>query len=230
MYWEFAGLPNLTLSRAKRARLLSISNRRPRRSIGGDRMLPDLAAASERVLSDYLRSEGFEVVLRERTQVEHARGDVLLAISYWQEDPSPRPLMVGLGIMHPSGRSIFALDSLAPDSDRRPGLTHGRFADQDDLEQMLTRVRDTDLRERAAPLWHDPGQLVHVVQKLATAHEAEYERGVAKRQLVAARLAFTDGRFQSSIDSYVMAGGGLSAADEQRLKIARRRVAPDMNP
>jgi hypothetical protein len=185
-------------------------------------MLPDLATASRHVLSAYLCSEGFEIVVRERTHVEYVRGDVVLIVEYWPEDLPPRPLNVALGINYADGRQAFALDELAPVDCEGAGFTSGRFSDDIELEHLLVSLRDFDLVKRATPYWRDKDRLVQAVHRLALVREEEHQGAVARRQLDAARKAFAEGRYPDAIDRFVMVGGELSPADRQRLKIARR--------
>lgn len=163
----------------------------------------------------------------EPARAEFRKGDLLLRLSYYSEDASPRGLNVGLGVVYPDGATeTVGLWALVPaDADRK--FETARFADETELESLLEELRDAALRDWAAEYWRHPERLIAALQKAAARRIEQHQEAVDGRQLREARTAFAEGNFQEAVDRYALAARELSAVDEQRLKLARRRLDAD---
>jgi hypothetical protein len=132
-----------------------------------------------------------------------------------------------LGFVYSDGSTeTVGLWALVPAGADR-GFETARFADENELESVLERLRDIVLRDWAAVYWRHPDRLGAALQDAAVRRDEQHQRAVDERQLQEARTAFEAGNFQEAVDRYAMAAGALSSVDEQRLKIARRRLKSD---
>lgn len=189
--------------------------------------LVDLGRVAALVLGSYLGLEGFEVAVAERTRAEFTKDGVLLHISYYAEDGSPRGLNVALGFVYSDGSSeAVGLWALVPAGADRT-FRIARFANEHELTSILESLRDGALRDWAAVYWHDPDRLVGALQDAARLRDERYQNEVDTRQLDDARAAFAAGNFQEAVDRYAITAGRLSSVDAQRLKVARRRLQSD---
>ena len=165
--------------------------------------------------------------MTEQARAEFRKGDLLLRLSYYTEDASPRGLNVGLGFVYPDGATeTVGLWAIAPASADRTFET-ARFADETELASLLEELRDAALRDWAVEYWRHPERLVAALQEAAAKRDEQHQRAVDDRQLREARSAFADGNFQEAVDRYAMAASELSAVEEQRLKLARRSLDAD---
>jgi hypothetical protein len=186
---------------------------------------PDLGAVAGRSVGAYLGIEGFELLTAEPTKVEYAKSGMLLSLSYYAEEAAPRGLNIGLGFRHQDGTTnTVGLWSLIPEDAMGESLALVRFTDEDELLTLLLRLRDVALPRFAARYWRQPDLLVSAVQRAAADREAMHQRAIDQKQLEVARKAFDKGDFQRAVDLFALAGDELSAADTQRLNIARREA------
>lgn len=160
----------------------------------------------------------------EPARAEFRRGDLLLRLSYYSEEASPRGLNVGLGFVYHDGETeTVGLWALVPaDADRN--FETARFADETELESLLEELRDRALHDWAAEYWRHPDRLVAALQEAAARRDEQHQMAVDDKHLREARSAFAAGNFQEAVDRYAMAASELSAVDEQRLKLARRSL------
>ena len=187
---------------------------------------PDLGQVASRILGPFLEGEGFAESLTEQARAEFRRGDLLLGLSYYSEDASPRCLNVGLGFVYTDNATeTVGLWALVPaDADRN--WETARFANETELEGVLVELRDGALRDWAAEYWRHPRRLVTALQDAAAKRDEQHQIAVEDMQLREARSAFAAGKFREAVDRFVMAGR-LSAVDAQRLKLARRSLDAD---
>lgn len=187
---------------------------------------PDLASASRRVLADYLHGEGFLGPVSSRYCVtEFTMADIVLELSYYIEDAPPRSVNVALGRRPDDGTAqLVGLWSLIPPEDKAQQYALWRFSTTAELEETLARLRDEVLPRFAAPYWRDPSRLAAVLANDMAARLRQHDEALDDRHLASARRAYADGDFQKAVDNYAMVGGELTAADRQRLKIARHRL------
>lgn len=127
------------------------------------------AAVCRRVLNEYLKTHGFtEQGAGPIGEITYKRFDVFLEIGYEPETyPNYSPTIV-LGI----GQRKYGEDGLPcgvpfwyliPDDLPERKLTYWKFKNEDDLELVLTRVKDTILEHYAKPLWLDLGRLEEII-------------------------------------------------------------------
>jgi hypothetical protein len=188
---------------------------------------PDLGHVASRILGSFLEGQGFVASVAEQVRAEFRRGDLILQLSYYTEDPSPRGLNVGLGFVYPDGATeTVGLWALDPAGANRTFETE-RFADGTELTRLIEGLRDAALRDWVAEYWRRPDRLAAALQVAATEREEQHQAAVGERLLREARSAFAAGKFQEAVDRYAMAGSELSAVDDQRLKLARRSLDAD---
>lgn len=186
-----------------------------------------VADAVKRVLYDYLYAEGFREVGAQDASVELQRDDVLLRLSFYEEEPLPHGLNVGLGVRAEDGHAdTVGLWAVMPPDVPAQNYALWRFSTTAELETTLVRLRKEVLPIFAAPLWRDRERLDHILERERAARGEAHERQVEQGHLDRARAAFAQGRYESAVDHYVLAGGGHTAADRKRLEMARRGLGP----
>jgi hypothetical protein len=136
----------------------------------------------ERVLSDYLRAEGFRPIAAEKARVELRRDDnVLLGLSYYEEEGLPHALNVALGIQTEQGAAdMVGLWAVIPPDAEAQSYALWRFATAVELDATLVRLQHEVLAAFAAPMWSHPGRLADVLAR-ERASRAEAHARSSKR-------------------------------------------------
>lgn len=188
----------------------------------------DLASAAAAELLPWLASEGFGQHTTSRpTVVQFDRPDhVVLQLEYYPEDAPPRSIGIALGLREQDGtmRGVGAWELMSDTASRQ--YSQFRFTSQDDLHETLRHLRAQAL-PALVPYWQDTARLLVAIETSESRRQASFDEAEDQRRLAAARRAFDAGRFDESIRQYALAGGARTLADDQRLKIARRKVALD---
>lgn len=189
----------------------------------------DLEACCRETLTAWLVKNGFgEIAKVGPARVESLAGAVCLALSYYVEEPPPRSLMVSIGLVGPDGsRRMAGLWSLLPDDDPAIEYPTWSFRSQDELKRTVNRVRDEVLTRFVPGLLASPDAIVTAINRAEREAQERFQSDRSRQLLTRARAAFSKGLYADALADFGAAGSILSKVDEQRVRIARKRIAGD---
>ena len=192
---------------------------------GGDWHLPYFTAAVEEVLGPYLGANAFIPTVDSPGQVTYRRDDVAVSFSYWMEDlPSPS-VAIGVGLVAPDGsHALMGLWRALEDD----AYSRWRFNDETTLKEVLVRIVDEVLKVHGPRVWGSKDLLASLHAAQVEEAEAQHLADRRRVDLLQARRAFEERRFQDAVDTFVLLGPeSLSAGDRRRLYQARKLLRAD---
>jgi hypothetical protein len=158
-------------------------------------------------------------------RVTYRRASVLVSLAYYVEDlPSPW-LAVDVGLVGDDGSHRLAgLWRALPDDEQASGYTRWTFHDSASLDELLRRVVAQVLAVHGPRLWDSKDTLDRLLATQADEVETRYLADRRQADLLQARRAYDEGRFQDAVDNFILIEpDSLSAGDRRRLHEARKR-------
>jgi hypothetical protein len=184
----------------------------------------DLGAAAQRVLGSTLLGEGFTIDGSSEWSITFRDECRSIELSCYREDPTPW-LNVVLGLRVSDAQMTVALWQLYPDVAALASLETGRVDSPELLTARLEMVRDEWLPTLIWPAFEQPERFREAWRAQRREAEERYVADVLRQRLQQARRAYDRGDFATAVEKYTLAGvAGLSAADNRRYVMARRRI------
>jgi hypothetical protein len=110
-----------------------------------------------RILDDYFISLGFMASKDQGTTITYFNETVYLDFEYWVEDSPEYVLMIGIGFWSKnSGKKVRDGIGLWYTMPQNEKLTNWYYRSEQQLEDVLIKIRDHILDMYAKPLWEDP--------------------------------------------------------------------------
>jgi hypothetical protein len=183
------------------------------------------------VFDDYLRQHGFGKGEADETGcLTYHRREVVLRVYYWVEDNPNYSPMVSIGLdlkspLSPAVEQIGVWYAVPPNADERNYETW-RFSNDDQLRDVLSRIRDRVVDVYARPLWEDPDLLARLIDQRNEEYVAERAAEVIDRKKQDAERAFRTKDYEKAAQLYgTMNQADLSTAERKRHEIAKRHIS-----
>lgn len=180
---------------------------------------------TEEVAGPHMARYGFTPVSRSASEVVFARDDQRVAFAYYVEDTPSPGVAVDVGVVadDQSERTIGLWRAIPP-TDPARSYPEWRFDDPSSLKRALERVLAEVLDVYGPPVWNEPSRMARLLAERSAEAEAHYLENTRGVQLMKARRAFEDGRYQAAVDDFVLVGDeNLRAGDRRLLYEARKR-------
>jgi len=180
----------------------------------------------DEALGEFLAGFGFSRLNTSSSRVTYERDGVLISFAYFVEDlPSPW-VAIDVGLSQPDdSQHLVGLWRALADEEPARRYPSWRFVDRASLDEVLQRIAREVLAVHGPRLWGSATALEALVAEQANEAETTFLRNRRQADLLRARRAHDEGRFQEAIDSFVlMDPDTLSATDRRRLYEARKQV------
>lgn len=190
------------------------------------RQLTYFADAVNRIVGAYLARHGFSLADGSSSRVTYRREGALVSIAYFVEDlPSPW-VAIDVGLVEGDGEHQLAgIWRALADDDPARSYTGWTFDDPLSLDRLLERLVGDVLAVHGPQLWESESALRSLLATQADEVETRYLEDRHRVELIQARRAYDEGRFQEAIEGFVLIGNdSLSAGDRRRLYEARKKL------
>jgi len=182
----------------------------------------------DRILKPYLDLLSFRAIETESDELKstaaYSNGEIVLRFSYGPEDFPNYCVMIGLGFQQERW----------PLADAGIGLWYGMprdkreawpFRNEEELDRVLRRIRDTILPEYAEPLWNDPQILRQLINRFWSEESAKTESERVASERLRAEAAFRAGSYADVVKIYTQFSPvDLTPTDQKRFEIARKKL------
>lgn len=181
-----------------------------------------------KVYDNYLKGQGFTAgQADEAGSLTYTRERVYLRVHYYVEDsPNYSPMvsigLVGEGILYPNFDRIGLWYAIPPSVEvREYGLW--RFSNAEELEEVLTRIRNEVVDVYARPLWEAPGYLAELIEKRFEEVKSERKGDMSKAKRLEAEVAFRSRKYHKAAMLYSQIDESeLSSVDRKRYELSKR--------